>query len=416
MEKLFDVAAGIDVHRDTVVVSVRRRNGKVLETIGTRTFETFYDGLVAMTDWLSDLSVEVIGLESTGVYWRPVVRVLHERLTKAVVWLVNPNQVRKVPGRKTDVSDSEWLARLAMFGLVAPSFLPPAQIQELRELTRHRTKVLSDRARYSNRIIKQLESSGFKLASVCSDVFGKTGRALVDTLVDGKALSLDEVRELAHGALRDKAPQLHRAIRGGFTPAVRVALLQMLRALDMLNGDVANLDAEIARRLSPLRDDVALLTQIPGINEISAAVIIAESGSDMSVFPSPRHLASWGGLSPGSEESAGTRKKSPTRKGNKYFRTALVQSAMAAKNQKGSFWHQKYRRLARLGPKKAAVALARSLTTVVYKLLKDRVAYVDPISIPPPPHRRDAALRRLTAQIRTLGYSVTFTALQPCVS
>lgn len=409
MDRVFEVAAGIDVHRDTVVVSVRRQFRKGLEDVETRTFETFHDGLVAMTVWLEQQGIEVVGLESTGVYWQPVVQAIQKRLPGVTVWLVNPTHVKKVAGRKSDVSDSQWLSKLVMYGLVSPSFVPSVQLQELRKLTRYRTKVIADRTRGKNRIIKEFERSGLKLATVCSDVLGKTGRALLDAMLAGEALDEAAIKKVAHGTLRNHVPDLARALKDPITPCTAIILRQMLRRLDDANKDIAKLDSEIRKLLHPMADDIARLDQIPGVDQIAAAAIIAETGTDMSVFPSAKHLASWSGLSPGSEESAGKAKQAPTRKGNKYLRTILVQAAMSAKKTKGSFWQHKGRRLARLGPKKAAVALARSLASVVFHLLRDRCDYRDPATIPPPPARAKARLLALADQIRRLGFDVTIT-------
>jgi transposase len=408
MERVFEVAAGIDVHRDTVVVSVRRQSKKS-EEVETKTFETFHDGLVAMTVWLEQQGIEVVGLESTGVYWQPIVQAIQKRLPRVTVWLVNPMHVKKVAGRKSDVSDSQWLSKLVMYGLVSPSFVPSLHLQELRKLTRYRTKLTADCTRIRNRIIKELERSGLKLATVCSDVLGKTGRALLDAMLAGEVLDEATIKKKAYGTLRDHVSDLARALKDPITPCTAIILRQMLRRLDDVDKDIANLECEIRKLLQPIADDVARLDQIPGIDEIAGAAIVAETGADMSVFPSAKHLASWGGLSPGSEESAGKAKQAPTRKGNKYLRTILVQAAMSAKQKKGSFWQHKGRRLARLGPKKAAVALARSLASVVFHILRDRCDYRDPATIPPPPARAKARLEALADQIRRLGFEITIT-------
>lgn len=408
MDRVFEVAAGIDVHRDKVVVSVRRvRNSR--EEVKTRTFETFHDDLAAMAEWLVAERVEVVGMESTGVYWHPVVRAVQSALPKAVVWLVNPAHVKKVPGRKTDVTDSQWLAKLVMYGLVTPSFLAPPELQELRKLTRHRTKLVADQTRYKNRVLKEVESSGIKIATVCSDVFGKTGRALLDAMVEGQVLDEPQIVELARGTLRNKIPLLVRAVQVPLTPCTVIVLRQLLRRFDDLGNDIAALELEIHQRLTPMKVEVERLMQIPGFDEVSAAAVLAETGSDMSVFPSAKHLCSWGGLSPGSAESAGKSKKAPTRKGNKYLRTILVQAAMSAKQTKGTFWQRKFARLARLGPKKAAVALARGLLGAVFHVLADGCDYREPDTVPPPPHRLRARVANLTNQLKALGFTVALT-------
>jgi transposase len=408
MDRVFEVAAGIDVHRDKVVVSVRRvRNSR--EEVKTRTFETFHDGLVAMAEWLVAEQVEVVGMESTGVYWHPVVRAVQKALPKAVVWLVNPTHVKKVPGRKTDVTDSQWLAKLVMYGLVSPSFLAPPQLQELRRLTRHRTKLVADQTRYKNRILKEVESSGIKIATVCSDVFGKTGRALLDAMIEGKILDESQIAELARGTLREKVPLLVRAVRAPLTPCTVIVLRQLVGRFDDLGEDIAALEREIHQRLTPMTVEVERLTQIPGFDEVAAAAVLAETGPDMSAFPSAKHLCSWAGLSPGSAESAGKSKKAPTRKGNKYLRTILVQAAMSARQTKGTYWQRRFARLARLGPKKAAVALARSLLGAVFHILADGCDYREPDTVPLPPNRLRARVANLTNQLKALGFTVALT-------
>lgn len=415
MERMFEAAAGLDVHRDTVVVSIRRRRPKLGDLIETRTFDTFHDGLLALSQWLEQEAVEVVGLESTGVYWQPVARAVQRRLPKVMLWLVNPMHVKKVPGRKTDVSDSQWLSKLVMYGLVSPSFLPSTELAELRTLTRHRTKLTADQTRYKNRILKAMESGGIKLATVCSDALGVTGRALLDAMLAGTPLSEDEIKKLARGRLRKKVPELLRAVQGELSPSTVIVLRQLLGQHDRTAVDIDAVEAHIRRLTVPMKADIQRLIQVPGIDEIAASTILAETGPDMSLFPSAKHLTSWAGLSPGSEQSAGIAKRAPTRQGNKYLRTILVQVAMAAKNTKGTFWQAKFRRLARLGPKKAAVALARSLLASIFHMLRHGVDYRDPHTVPPPPHKVRARVAFLTAQLKALGFAVSVSVPQPVV-
>lgn len=416
MERMFDISAGLDVHRDTVVVSIRQRRSERGELVETRTFETFHDGLAAMTAWLEERGAEVAGIESTGVYWQPVARAIQRTLPKLVVWLVNPLHVKKVAGRKTDVSDSQWLSKLVMYGLVSPSFLPSVELQELRKLTRHRTKLTADQTRFKNRILKEMESGGVKLPSVCSDALGKTARALLEAMIAGQRPDQDTIKRLARGSLRNRVPDLLRAVQGELSPSTVIVLRQLLRQLDQIASDVAALDGHIHRLTRPMKADLERLIQVPGIDEVAGSAIVAEIGTDMSEFISAKHIASWAGLSPGSEESAGRSKQAPTRKGNKYLRTILVQVAMAAKNTKGTYCQSKFRRLARLGPKKAAVALARSLLSSIFHMLRDAVDYREPQTIPPPPHRVRARVSALTSQLQALGFSVTLTSTPPVAS
>jgi transposase len=403
MEVLYEVSAGIDVHRDTVVVSVRARDARDKERVETRTFETFHDTLVEMRAWLDQHDVQIVGLESTGVYWKPVVRVLQQSPSRRVLWLVNPAEVKKVPGRKTDVKDSEWLSKLVMHGLVSPSFLPAPELDELRKLTRYRTRLIAEQTSCKNRALKELESSGIKLASVCSDVFGKSGRAMLDALLEGSR-SPAEVADLARGRMRPKVDTIARAVDGGFTSATRFVLAQLLRRLDQLLADLEALDAQIQQRLSAHQPEVELLTSMSGLAPTSIAAVLAETGPDMSVFGSADQLAAWSGLAPGSNESAGKSKSAPTRKGDKYLRTILVQAAWSAVKARETFWKQKFGQLAaRLGPKKAIVAIARKMLVAIFYILRDATPY----RAPEPAAPSSRAVRRLIERVEALGFQVT---------
>ncbi len=407
MEVMYDVSAGIDVHRDTVVVSIRKRTEHGREVVETRTFATFHDSLLEMAAWLEEHEVPIVGLESTGVYWKPVVRVMQLRSRKQAIWLVNPAEVKKVPGRKTDVTDSQWLSKLVMHGLVSPSFLPGLELEELRKLTRFRTRLVSEQRSYKNRLLKELESSGIKLASVCSDVFGKSGRAMLAALLEGTHTPA-EIADLAVGALRPKIPTLERAVSGSFSGATQFVLKQILGRMDQLQRDVASLDEQIQQRLQRYAPDVERLRSVPGLDHITIAAILAEAGPDMSVFRGADQLAAWSGLSPGSNESAGKHKAAPTRKGDKYLRTALVQAAWSAVRTRGAFWAHKFRQLiVRLGPKKTIVAIARRMLVAVFYMLRDSTPYQPPAPATPTPDKTKRLVRRLTAQIEALGFQVT---------
>jgi transposase len=412
METLYPVCAGIDVHRDTIVVSVRKRDERGREPVETRTFETFHDTLVEMVQWLDESEVPIVGLESTGVYWKPVVRVLQQRSPSRVIWLVNPADVKKVPGRKTDVNDSQWLSKLVMHGLVSPSFLPSLEFEELRLLTRHRTKLISERTACKNRIIKQLESSGIKLASVSSEPLGKSGRAILDALLQGSA-SPSELAKLALGTLRNKMTLIERAVTGSFSSATQFVLRQLLARLDQIGRDLAALDAQIQTLLEPYKSEVQLLLSVPGLDRIAIAAVLAEIGPDMSVFDDADAIAAWSGVCPGSNNSAGKSKASPTRKGDKYLRTMLVQAAWGAVKARGCFWQQKFRQtVTRLGPKKAIVAIARRMIVAIYYMLRDSVPYRDPTPANPSPDKIRRLVSRYTTQLAALGFTVT---LEPAV-
>ena len=413
MKPAFSVAAGIDVHRDSVVVSVRNKGTNTDDdSVETKTFETFRDTLVEMAQWLATKKVEVVALESTGVYWMPVVRVLQEKLPQMTVWLVNPLDVKRRAGRKTDRKDSQWLSEVALYALVPPSYLPSREQSELRKLTRHRTKLVADQTRYQNRILKELESSGVKLASVLSDCLGMSGRAMIDALLANKP-GVD-IADLALGTLRKKIPTIRRAIDGSFTPSTAIVLQQLLDMFDATKKHIQAVDQQISRLMQAWSDEGKLAQTMPAIGEIASAAVLAEVGVDMSAFPTAKNLSAWSGLAPGSEESAGKAKAAPTREGNKYLRTILVQCAWAAVRMKQGFWPQAFRRLrARLGPKKAIVAIARKMLVALYYILRDRTPYRDPIAEPVSDQHRDRLVRRFRSQLEALGYTVNINKNAP---
>jgi transposase len=412
MDKLFGVAAGIDVHRDTVVVSIRTRKRR-RESVETKTFGTFHDELDAMCAWLREHDMEVVGMESTGVYYKPVLLALRRNVPKRPVWLVNAAAVKQVPGRKTDVNDSAWLSKLVMHGLVRPSFLPDEAQEDLRLLTRHRKKRVGDQTSCRNRIIKLLETAGFKLSRVCSDVFGKTGRAIIAALAKGDK-SPAQMAELAVGSLRNKRDELMRALAGDMSAIKRWLLQQLIAQLSQTETAIADLDTKIVALLMPHQDEVALLQQVPGIDQVVAATVIAEMGSDMSVFATAKKLASWSGFAPGSRESAGKARDAPTRKGNRWLRTMLVQAAHAAVRMKGSPWRPSYTRLLHStgSKKKALFAIARKLCVTLFHVLHERVyrPYLPP---PPTEATKERAKRRALEQLQSLGYEVTLAINSP---
>lgn len=413
MKAAFNVVAGIDVHRDTVVVTVRKREpGEDQDRTETRTFETFRDALAEMARWLVREAVEVVGLESTGVYWMPVVRVLHEVAPKILTWLINPLDVKRRAGRKTDRKDSQWISELVLYGRVVPSYVPKHEQQELRKLTRHRTKLVADQTRYQNRVLKELEGSGVKLASVVSDCLGKTGRAVIEALLSDDATV--DVASLAKGTIRNKIPLLRRAVEGSFTPSTKLVLRQLLAQIDSIATQMRTVEVEIEKLMQTWSEDQALMMTAPGVQKIAAAAILAEMGPDMSVFHSSKHLTAWAGTAPGNEESAGKAKAAPARKGNKYLRTIAVQCAWSAVRMKAGFWRATFARLrARLGPKKAILAIARKILVALYHMLRDRVPYRDPDTAPMNQQTRNRVAHRLADKLRGLGFTVQLSLTQP---
>jgi transposase len=311
-------------------------------------------------------------MESTGVYWKPVFHLLEGRFE---VLLVNAHRVKNVPGRKTDVKDAEWIAQLLQYGLLSPSFIPPPPVRELRDLTRQRAQLVAERAGVVNRIHKVLEDANIKPASVATDVLGVSGRAMLAALVGG-ADDPAALAELARGSLRKKEAELAQALRGMVTDHHRFLLRTLLRQVDQLEGLIAEYTARIEAQFAPFADAAGRLESIPGVGARAAEAIVAEIGADMTRFPTAGHLASWAGLCPGNNESAGKRRTGKTTKGSRWLRTVLVQAAWAASHTKRTIFQATYRRwVKRLGRKKALVALAHKILVLIHKLLKDGVMY-----------------------------------------
>lgn len=406
METIYERAAGLDVHKDTVVACVRtltgREVGEELAEFGTTTEE-----LLALRDWLAAHRVEVIGMESTGVYWKPVFYVL-EDLTEC--WLLNARHLRNVPGRKTDMADAAWIAKLVAHGLVRPSFVPPPEIRELRNLTRYRKAQIQERTREAQRLDKILQDAGIKLSSVASDVLGRSGRAMLAALVAGSR-DPEALAELARGALRRKIPALRAALTGRFTAHHALLVGEVLAKLDYLDEAIGRLSVEIDRVITPFAHQVELLDTIPGIDRRCAEAIIAEIGVDMSRFGSSARLASWAGICPGQHQSAGRRKTGRTRKGSKWLQTHLNEAAKAASRSKGSYLAAQYARLKpRRGHAKATVAVEHSILVAAFHILDRDLPYTD-LGADWFLRRNDPTrhAERLARQIRALGFDVTIT-------
>ena len=404
MERVIERGAALDVHQKTIAACVRvpgaggPRQGQV------QTFGTTAAQLLALRDWLLAHGVTHVAMESTGVYWKPVYYVLEEHVT---CLLVNAAHVKQVPGRKTDVRDCEWLAQLLEHGLLRGSFVPPAPIRELRDLTRYRHVLVQERTREANRVHKLLTDAGLQLASVASNVLGASGRAMLMALIEGTtdpALLAD----LAQGKLRRKLPALREALVGRFRPHHARLLTQMLAHLDYLDEALAELTAQIEEALAPFATEAARLDTIPGVGPRTAEILIAELGVDMRQFPTARHAASWAGLCPGTHESAGKRRPVRTRKGNRWLRTALIEAALAAVNVRDSALAARYRRLVRhRGHKKAIVAVAHTLLTTAYRLLAEGCEYREPGAGYYDASRKDRAIRHAVHLLEHHDYRVS---------
>src|SRR4029450_12202078 len=340
MERQLERCCGLDVHKATIAACVRLggRTGKGEQHV--QTFGTTVGDLLVLHDWLAAHGVTHVAMESTGVYWKPVFYALESDFT---CLLVNAAHIKQVPGRKTDVKDCVWIAQLLEHGLLRGSFVPPAPIRDLRDLTRYRKALIHDRTRVANRLHKALEEAGIKLASVASDILGVSGRAMLTALVQGTT-DPAVLADLARGFLRRKLPALRQALVGRFRPHHAFVLGQLLAHLDYLDEAIATLSTEIERVMPPFAEPLRRLDTIPGINQRTAEVILAEVGTDMRVFPSARHLASWAALCPGQHESAGKHKSGKTRKGNRWLRTALIEAAAGASRAKNSALQAPFRR------------------------------------------------------------------------
>lgn len=404
MDLLNAHVAGLDVHQATVVATVRVPSEAGTRRMVTETFGTMTSDLWALREWLQAYGVTHVALESTGVYWKPVYYILEDVCT---LLLINMVALKHVPGRKSDVQDSEWLAQLLECGLLRGSLVPPPPIRELRDLTRYRVQQVRDRAQEVNRLCKVLEDAGLKLTTVLSDVMGASGQAMIRALVAG---TTDPVvlADLARGRLRTKLPALRQALVGRFRVHHAFLLEQILAKIDFLDETLERLTAEIDRRVAPFEPMLAALDTIPGVNRIGAVSILAETGGDMRAFPSAAHLCSWGAMCPGQNESAGKRRSGKTRKANRYLRGALIQAALGATHAKQTALRARYQRIRRhRGHKKAVVAVGHQILEIAYYLMRDGVTYQE--LGPDYLQRRDAAraTRRHIRQLEALGYRVT---------
>jgi transposase len=356
MQILHERCAALDVHKKNVVVTVMmtQDDGSVQEQ--TRTFLTMTVDLLALDDWLQSHQIEVIAMESTGVYWRPVFNILEEGRE---VILVNAQHMKAVPGRKTDVKDSQWLADLLRHGLLKASFIPPKPIRELRDLMRYRKTIVHERVDEVNRLQKLLETANIKLSSVATNVLGKSGRDMLDSLLSGQE-DPEILAELARGRLRSKIPDLHKALDGRVRPHHLILLSRILAHIDFLDESLAQLEKEMEQYLNPFEEAMVLVQSVVGIQETAAASIIAEIGTDMTRFASEKHIASWAGLCPGNKQSGGKRLSGKTTKGNPYLRAMLFEVAWAISRTKDNYLSAFYHRMIRRqGKKKALTALAR---------------------------------------------------------
>lgn len=404
MEVVHLHCAGLDVHKKTVVAAIIVPNGEGGQRKEVRTFGTMTADLLALSDWLLSVGVTYVAMESTGEYWKPIYNILEENFE---LLLANAQHIKKVPGRKTDVMDAEWIADLLRHGLLRGSFIPPLGQRELRELTRHRTNFVRERAALVNRVQKTLESANLKLASVATNVMGVSGRAMLEAIIAGTT-NASELAGLAKGRLREKRAQLDKALEGRVKPHHRFVLSELLCQIDNLDETIARFDAEIERYCRPFEEAVELLDTIPGVARRSAEIIVAEIGSDMSRFPTADHLAAWAGVAPGNNESAGKRYSGTTRHGNQVLTAALVQAAHAAARTHNTYLSAQYHRLAgRRGKKRAIVAVAHSILVITYHMILHKEPYRELGSDYFDKRRPQATAQRLLKRLQQLGYDIS---------
>jgi transposase len=404
MRIIVERGCGLDIHQETVVACVLRGLAGDRPTREVRTFATHTRALEELREWLIGLGVTHVGMESTGVYWRPVYAVLEGHFDLIVG---NARHIRNVPGRKTDVKDAEWIADLVRHGLIAKSFVPPKPLRELRELMRYRRKLVESQAAERNRLLKLLETANIKLASVASDVFGVSGMAMLKALIAG-ATSAEAMADLARGQLRRKHAALVLALDGHIEEHHRFLLGLQLGRIETIAPDIAELDRRATERVQPYAVELALLVQIPGVDWVAAVAILAEIGTDMSVFLSAFHLAAWAGVCPGNHESAGKQRSGRTRKGNVHLKTILVGAAISASRKKGSYLKDKYYRLkTRRGALRAALAIAHKILIAIYHMLSKGVGYQDLGEAYLDRVRQTRTVATLKHRLERLGFQVT---------
>jgi transposase len=402
MEVLHHRCAGLDVHKDTVVACARIAvDGTVAQHV--QTFATTTSALMALQEWLQSYGCTHVAMEATGVYWKPVWHLLEDSFTLV---LANAAHIRNVPGRKTDVNDATWIADLLAHGLIRGSFVPPTAIQHVRELTRTRKQLVREVAQHTLRIQKTLEDANIKLTGTISDVLGVTGRAILEALVAGEA-NPERLADLAQRGIKAPRAKLVEALRGRVNDHHRFLLKLHLAQVDALGAAIDEVDTQLGKALGEATAMATLLTTMPGVGKVVAQVIIGEIGTDMQRFPSAPHLVSWAGLCPRSDESAGKRRNTRIRHGAPWLKTTLVQAAWAAVRKKDSYHRAQFHRLkGRRGPKKAIIAVAASMLTAAYHMLRDGTVFQDLGHDHFDRHDHAKTARRLTRRLEQLGYVV----------
>jgi len=407
MDVLIERGAGIDVHKKLLVVCFLIGQGNRIRKVQKR-FGTFKANLIELRDWLVSEGCTHVVMESTSVYWMPVYEILEGHVSIVVG---NAQHIKNVPGRKTDTSDAEWLAKLLRFGLVRSSYVPPKSLRELRQLTRYRTKATQTLTREKNRVQGLLETANIKLASVASDIFGASGRDMLEALIQNKSTP-EKMALLARNKMKKKIPELTLALDGTMNDHHRALLRIQLGLIDKIDASIAELELAIEHKTAPYAKIIARLDKIPGIDCTAAVGLLAEMGPDMSVWRSDGHLTAWAGLCPGNHESAGRKKKIGSRKGNPYLKCLMVQVATAAVKTNGTYYQAKYQRLAkRRGHKRAIVAIARMILVTIYHMLTRDTHYKEITAAALERRDHNTQLRHLTRRFAQIGFDVALTPI-----
>lgn len=406
MDKMYPNSAGLDVHKKFVVACRLTVDAQGQTRAETRTFPTMTADLEVLAAWLAEGGMTHVAMEATGVYWQPIYNILEERFT---IFLVNPQAVKRMPGRKTDMKDAEWLAVLMQHGLLQPSFIPGRDQRELRDLTRYRQSLVQERNRFANRLQKVLEDTNLKLAAVATDLRGVSAQAILRALISGQE-DPHELAGLARGRMRAKQAELERALQGRLRAHHRFLLAELLTQLDFLDEQIAKVEQRIEAQLEelpPFQTAVRLLDTIPGVDRQLAILIVAEIGVDMSRFPSDRHITAWAGVAPGNHETGGKQRSAKVRQGNRYLKRALVLAAHGAANQKHSYLRSLYYRLAaRRGKSRAAVAVGRTILQMAYHMIRRGEEYRELGETYLDQLDRDRTSKRLIQRLQAMGFIV----------
>lgn len=400
MQILYERCCGLDVHKKTVTACVITPEGKEIKTFGAMTEDIF-----SLVEWIKSKGCTHVAMESTGVYWKPIYNLMEVEQIEPLV--VNAQHIKAVPGRKTDVKDAEWIADLLRHGLLKGSYIPDRKQRELRELVRYRKSLIGERAREVNRLQKVLEGCNIKLSSVATDITGVSAKAMLKAIID-EAADPVVIAKLAKGKMKNKQKALEKALTGLVGPHQKMLISNQLEHIDFLDAKIADLDREIGERMRPFEQKLKLLDTIPGVGRRTAEEVVAEIGTDMGQFPSHAHLASWAGMSPGNNESAGKRKSGRATKGNKSLRATLVIAARSAAKTKSTYLSSQYHRIAaRRGGNRAAVAVGHTILVIAYHILKKRQPYIELGADYFDQRKKNIVVKNALKRLESLGFKVT---------